>query len=276
MRQLPRPIGRLAASAALAAVLAGCAGHGDDAPVPVPSGSATFQLGPGVKQLRQGRFTVVLSDSALQQARADGFSLPQITGQALAHTAALLPGPRVTITIGFAAASQIVPQTGTGGFTDPRTGRQVMMAFGPALHVSASRVLTFWLPRTLALEVDHTVRIIDGPGAATTLLQLFITGGVGAVFDRAAFPGPVDPWAQALTARQQCTLWRQARPLLGDHGSGQHWMLGGDGVPHWAGFSIGYQIVRDYLLRHPHVSWRALTLTSASVILTGSHYQPCG
>lgn len=276
MRRLPGRISCLAVSAALAAALAGCTSQGDDALAPTPDAHASFELGASFTRLTQGRFTVVLSDSALQQAKADGFSLPRITGRALAHTAALLPGPPVTITIGVVAASQIVPQTGTGGRTDPLTGRQVMIAFGPAGHLSASRVLTFWLPRTLALEVDHTVRIIDGPGEATTLLQQLVTGGVGAVFDRVAFPGPVDPWAQAITAPQQCALWRQARPLLGDHVSGQHWMLGGGGLPHWAGFTMGYQIVRDYLLRHPHLSWRALTLTSASAILSGSHYQPCG
>jgi len=44
------------------------------------------------------------------------------------------------------------------------------------------------------------------------------------------------------------------------------------GIPNWTGFTIGYHIVNDY---HPGLSWEKLTLTSATTILVGSHYQPC-
>jgi len=41
------------------------------------------------------------------------------------------------------------------------------------------------------------------------------------------------------------------------------------------GFTIGYHIVNDYRRYHPGVSWETLTLTSATTILGGSHYQRC-
>ena len=44
---------------------------------------------------------------------------------------------------------------------------------------------------------------------------------------------------------------------------------------HWTGFTIGYDIVKDYRDRHPQVSWPTLTAMSAAAILAGSHYQPC-
>ncbi len=52
-------------------------------------------------------------------------------------------------------------------------------------------------------------------------------------------------------------------------------MFGSPGIPHWTGFTIGYDIVKDYRDRHPQVSWSALTATSAATILAGSGYRPC-
>lgn len=134
--------------------------------------------------------------------------------------------------------------------------------------------MRFWLPRTLSHEVNHSVRILAGPGFGTSLLEDMITEGISSVFDEAAFPGPPNPWDNALGAAQECTMWKQAKPILGDSGLYAQWMFGG-GVPHWTAFTIGYHLVRDYLRHHPHTSWAALTSASASAILAGSHYQPC-
>lgn len=65
------------------------------------------------------------------------------------------------------------------------------------------------------------------------------------------------------------------QPLLGRPGLYDQWMFGGDGVPHWTAFTIGYDIVTGYRLRHPDTSWAALTSLPAAAILAGSRYQPC-
>ena len=65
------------------------------------------------------------------------------------------------------------------------------------------------------------------------------------------------------------------RALLGQTGLYDQWFLGGHGIPYWAGFTIGYDIVADYHQRHPDASWSAITAASAPTILAGSHYQPC-
>ena len=52
-------------------------------------------------------------------------------------------------------------------------------------------------------------------------------------------------------------------------------MFGAPGIPHWTAFTIGYDIVTGYQLRHPSVSWSAITSASAAAILAGSRYQPC-
>jgi Predicted Zn-dependent protease (DUF2268) len=271
-RYLGRPIGRgparsrvtgpaaawfrpLVAVAALVLVAAGC--------------------GPGAvtEHVANGRFTVTISAEALRHASRDGVNLRGVVTGALGRINALLPGPATAITIGYSRQHRI-PQTGTSGFTNPQTGK-VMILFGPTPQVSPKTVLTFWLPRALAHEVEHSVRILAGPGFGLTLAPQTITEGIATAFDQAAFPGRPDPWDAAITPAQECTLWKQAQPLLGQPGLYDQWMFGGQGIPHWTAFTIGYHIVQEFLRHHPHTGWSTLAAEYPTTITGGSHYQPC-
>jgi uncharacterized protein YjaZ len=131
------------------------------------------------------------------------------------------------------------------------------------------------MPRALSHEVDHSVRILAGPGFGDSLLEEIISEGISSAFDMAAFPGTPNPWDRAISRSQECALWKQAQPLLAEYGLYGQWMFGGGGVPHWTAFTIGYDIVTDYRQRHPDTSWPTITTASAATILAGSHYQPC-
>jgi uncharacterized protein YjaZ len=56
-----------------------------------------------------------------------------------------------------------------------------------------ARALHLWLPRDLAHEVNHSVRILDETEFGTTLLQQIISEGIATAFDQAAFPGRQTP-----------------------------------------------------------------------------------
>lgn len=200
--------------------------------------------------------------------------MSRLVASTLDRINALLPGPPTTVTVTTGSPSALIPQTGDYGYTSPATG-QVNLQFGQTPQTSLIGSLNLWLPRDIAHEVNHSVRILGGTGFGTTLLQETITEGIATAFDQAAFPGPPDPWNQAITPAQECALWKKATPQLGDTGLYDLWMFGGSGVPHWTAFTIGYHIVNDYRNRHPDVSWATLTSASAASILTGSHYQPC-
>jgi hypothetical protein len=267
-----RPNSRWAALSALVLAVAGC-GNSPGSPAHPATPHAT--PGPVTERLARDRFTVTLGAQALGKATADGASLPQAVAHALAHINALLPGPPTTITVSYASSSsQIIPQTGTNGFTDPETG-SITIVFGQTPQASLSTIMRLWLPRTFSHELDHSVRILAGPGFGVSLLEEIISEGISSAFDMAAFPGTPNPWDRAITRSQECALWKQAQPLLGFPGLYDQWMFGGGGIPHWTGFTIGYDIVTGYHQRHPDTSWRAITAASAATILAGSHYQPC-
>jgi uncharacterized protein YjaZ len=142
-------------------------------------------------------------------------------------------------------------------------------------QASFSTIMKLWLPRTFSHEVDHSVRFLAGPGYGPSLLERIISEGISSAFDTAAFPGTPDPWDRVISHSQECALWKQAQPLLGQTDLYNQWFLSGNGIPYWTGFTIGYDIVADYHQRHPDASWSAITAASAATILAGSHYQPC-
>ena len=241
---------------------AGCSGHGS-------ASSAT----PRTEHVAGNRFTVTFSGAALQAAQGAGINLPAVVSHALEHINALLPGQATAIAVGLAQPGTVIPQAGTSGITGKRG--QVTVAFRPTQQASLGRAVEFWLPRALSHEVDHSVRILAGPGIGSTLLPQIISEGISSVFDEAAFPGPPNPWDRAISPSQECTLWNTAQLDLEDGGLYDVWMFGSPGIPHWTGFTIGYDIVKDYRDRHPQVSWSALTSASAATILAGSGYRPC-
>jgi hypothetical protein len=249
----------------LGLMAAGCSGHGS-------ASSAT----PLTEHVADNRFTVTFSGAALQAAQGAGINLPAVVSRALEHIDALLPGPATTIAVGLAQPGTVIPQTGANGMTTV-TGEpgQVTVSFRSTQQASLRTAVEVSLPRTLSHEVDHSVRILAGPGFGTLLLPQVISEGISSVFDEAAFPGPPSPWDRAISPSQECTLWNTAQLDLQGGGLYDVWMFGSPGIPHWTGFTIGYDIVKDYRDRHPQVSWSALTSTSAATILAGSGYRPC-
>ena len=267
-----RPSWRWAVVPAIALAVTGCTGTASPATHPPQTSGPSGH--PASESTAQERFTVLLSCQARQLASSTGVNLSRLVASTLDRINALLPGPATTITVTTGSASLLIPQAGASGYTDPGTG-QVSLAFGQTAHTTLTRTLDLWLPRDAAHEVNHSVRILGGTGFGTTLLQQMITEGIATAFDQIAFPGPPDPWTQAITPAQECVLWKKAEPQLGGTGLYDLWMFGGPGVPLWTAFTIGYHIVNDYRNHHPDVSWATLTSTSAANVLTASHYQPC-
>jgi hypothetical protein len=263
---------RWAALPGLVLVLAACTSNAGSPGRPAATHATLGR--PVTERFAGHRFTVTFTAQALEKAGAAGVNLPRVVGRALAHINALLPGPATTITVTTITGSGLIPQTGTFGETSPGTGR-IAIGFGRTPQASFSIIMKLWLPRTLSHEVDHSVRILAGPGCGPTLLEGIVCEGISSAFDMSAFPGTPNPWDRAISRTQECALWNKAQPLLGNYDLYDAWMFGQPGIPHWTGFTIGYDIVTGYRRHHPGMSWSAITLASAATILAGSHYQPC-
>jgi hypothetical protein len=223
--------------------------------------------------VHNGRFTVAAGSRAVQSARAVGISLPTDVTRALGHIGSLLPGPSTSI--GIVAGTAVIPETGDNGFTNPTTGG-VTIILDPQSRIPYSQTLETWLPRALSHEVDHSVRVLGGPGFGTTLLEYLVSEGLADAFDVQAWSGPTNPWDGVLTPTEETALWRQAQSALTVSGVPVYdkWFFGGAGIPRWSGFTIGYHIVQSYLARHQRATAASIVHEPASSILAGSGYAP--
>jgi hypothetical protein len=219
-----------------------------------------------------GRFTVNIQTPLLAVTQRDGGNLPATVTRALDRIGRLLPGPHAYVLM--VAGTRVIPHTGIAGVTSLTTG-QVTITLdihqGPA---ALRRTLRVWIPEALSHQVDASVRIETGPGFGTTLLQQMISEGVASAFDIQLQPTIHLPWTTALTAHQEHVMWSRARPLLNHTGLLDQWFFGGGGVPESTAFEIGYDIVRDYLDRHPGATAASLVDMPAMAIFSHSHYSP--
>jgi hypothetical protein len=222
--------------------------------------------------IANGRFSVFYGVDAIAYAKSVQRDLRHIVETSLQNVDRLLPGPRATLIIQVCDAP--IAETGTCGLTSG-TGLVSEVGFAATPGINAQTALDTWFPRTLAHEVHQEVRSQSSTGRQTLLAGLVLEGTAD-VFDNQAFPGAPNPWDVAITPTQEHALWAKAQPMLSSAGLYQSWMFGDSsmGIPHWSGFTIGYHIAADYLLRHPATTTSTLATLSAAAILAGSGYSP--
>lgn len=164
-------------------------------------------------------------------------------------------------------ASKTIPQIGVGSFTDPRTGNvSIWIARKPPEGLR--KALDTWLPGSVAHELDHASRIRTGPGYGHTLGEALVSEGLADHFEYEAFPKtPSQPWDHALTRAQEEAVWQKARSILETPYGYDHtaWFFGGGNVPHWAGYSLGYDVVGAYLT-HNHSASEAVDVGADDIL----------
>ena len=160
------------------------------------------------------------------------------------------------------APELVIPELGIGGMApDAHT---VLLTVDPD-HEAFERSLDEELPGALAHELHHVARH-RGPGYGRTLFEALVTEGLADHFSIEVTGGPPPPWTKALTPEQHGHLAELARRDYDTHRYvHRFWFFGDDEgrIPRWAGYSLGFQLVGDYLERHPDGSAGALASTPA-------------
>jgi len=201
-------------------------------------------------------FRVHLDPTVMVWADETRIDVRSVVRNALDRIEGRLHGPPVSISI--AAGSYLpIPDVGIGGQTDRRTG-DVQISMDARRPTTAHDFLTVWVPIAMAHELHHSERILSGPGYGSTLRDAIATEGGAEAFVRETYPAaPTIPWVAPMTPSEKASVWRRLEPLLGaadDLDVHQTWFVGGGALPRWPGYRLGYELVRDYLARHPHVS----------------------
>jgi uncharacterized protein YjaZ len=216
---------------------------------------------------------VVVETEAARAARRAGIDLDGLAESAVDHVSRRIALPETVVSI-LARPGRVVPETGVGGFADPVSG-EVFVYVDPGRE-RLNRVLAKWVEPAIAHELHHAARILDGPGYGRSVVEAIVTEGLADVFALDTY-GRRAPWTRALGVRSVCRWWARARERSRSRGDYDHsaWFFGtGRALPRWAGYTIGYVLVRRYLSSHPSRTAADLVVTPAPRIVAGARL--CG
>ena len=159
---------------------------------------------------------------------------------------------------------------GIGGLTP--NAHQVFISLNPN-HPNFKHALREDLLFTLAHEFHHTVRWqkqVEGD----TLLEALIFEGLADHFAmEVTGRQKPSPWSHALTPEQKEIFMKKAeqewnKPTYNNN----LWFFGSEPekIPRWTGYTLGYDLVDDYLKKHPETSASKLVFADASLFLEKS------
>ncbi|MBK5565766.1 DUF2268 domain-containing putative Zn-dependent protease [Ensifer sp. 2YAB10] len=122
--------------------------------------------------------------------------------------------------------------------------------------------------RMLTHELHHSFRHATC-GYGSKLGEALVTEGLADAFEAEINGGDGHAWNHAIAAGDWAGLLERAeRELWEDGYDHAGWFFGCDrALPRWAGYTIGYHLVKTYLAANPDACSSQMTATPASVVI---------
>jgi uncharacterized protein YjaZ len=146
------------------------------------------------------------------------------------------------------APESVIPEIGLGGYSP---NKNTVYIYTDPGRENFRQIIEEHLPRTLAHELNHCARWM-AVGYGKTLFEAVISEGLAEHFDIEVNKTTPTPWAVAVRGEELAGLIARAKLDFEkedyDHAA---WFFGSEpyGIPRWAGYSIGYHLVGEYILR---------------------------
>lgn len=145
----------------------------------------------------------------------------------------------------FADTFGVIPEQGVGG----RCGQpDIMNIFIDPNHTAGVKHnVEKWLPSALAHELYHARRYTTHK-FGTTLGESLIEEGLPSVFEEFMQPDLEVPYAHHLNRKELTQVWKKTKPLLNSKDYNRDdWFYGSSEIKKWTGYSLGYDIVCQYM-----------------------------
>lgn len=161
---------------------------------------------------------------------------------------AKMPIENLTIRV-RTAPSRTIPEIGIGGFNP--NANEVIMSLDPNFGDFSNSVAIEFGP-LLAHEMHHAKRR-RAVGYGETLLEAMVTEGLADSFSVELYGIAPPLWSRALENNELDLLVDVAMETWNDGGYDHDaWFFGTTvAIPRWAGYSIGFSLVQDYLSQNP-------------------------
>jgi uncharacterized protein YjaZ len=125
------------------------------------------------------------------------------------------------------------------------------------------------LSSSIAHELHHTQRWYS-VGYGSNLFEAIITEGLASHFAQEITLQPPSPWCTALTKTQNNYYLKLAKTeFYNSEYNHSRWFYGSKNsqFPKWVGYTLGYNIVNNYLKSHPNQKSSTLVTTKAEAFL---------
>jgi hypothetical protein len=203
----------------------------------------------------------------------DSLSIEIITGvrEIMPRIQTLISADSITINLAI-SSSEVLPMLGVGSRTT--SDHSLLFYFDP----KNPNFRVEFIARGLAHECLHVSRS-RMPHWQLTLLECMITEGLADHFMVEVLNCEQPAWSRALTEKEIKQYMIKVKPILRiRHEWTQEfnekyffpWMFGGNGIPHWTGYSLGWRIVENYLKAHPEARASSLVFAPAEVIASST------
>ena len=172
----------------------------------------------------------------------------------------------IEITIGSDPERAIL-ETGVGGSTE--NPYKILVWIDPN-HANVQDNIVKEVQSTVVHELHHAMRnrLYPWPG---TLLDDIVGEGLADHFDIEINGQRQKPWSQALSGKELVAYRIMAEPHFHEQNTEEDyykWVLGSeeDGIPRWAGYALGFQLVGDYLSRTGKKASELVSLESSEFL----------
>lgn len=146
--------------------------------------------------------------------------------------------------------SLVIPHIGIGGYT--QNANLVFMPLNPEFKYF-EKTINEEIARALPHELHHCARL-KSVGYGDTLLKAMITEGLADHFELQITNKKPQAWDTALTAKQFSVMKKRAeKEYRNKNYNHAEWFFGSNErrIPKWAGYTIGFNLVGEYLKKHP-------------------------
>lgn len=163
------------------------------------------------------------------------------------------------------APEQVVEEFGFGGYTPD--GNTIYISVDTD-RLDILEKISKKLSYTILHELHHALRWRT-VGYGDTLGEALVTEGLADHSAIEILKEEGAPWVHALNEQDLVLLLDRARKeFLNKEYSHPDWFFGGNGLPKWGGYALGFYIVQKYLTTHPELRASRLCDVRAEEILS--------
>lgn len=168
--------------------------------------------------------------------------------------------PQVDIVVRPVPAAWVIPEKGHLGRS---TGEIIDLYLAPE-HPLLAENLGASLAQMIAHEMHHAMRF-QSIGFSQTLGDILVSEGLAGRFVEELFQNAPEPWENAFSRRELQEYVPLAQTNFNNSDCDYYeWTAGTGKLPRWLGYTLGYEIVGDFIADHSGA--RASTLVSTASI----------